>query len=562
MVNLKSKRLGDVLLLANGIVAVLLINILSSDFFFRIDLTEEKRYSIKEPTREILQNLDDDVYVEVFLEGELNSSFRRFRKAIEETLEVFSAYSNNRIKFVFTDPATAMSEKARAEFMQELSLKGVTPTRVVDPQGNQVTEKIIFPGAVVSYGGFETGVMLLKGNKASTPEEEINQSIEGIEFEFINAIYRLVNTDRKRLGLIRGHDELDSLEIAAFNNAMLEMYDVYQVDLSRKTALTDYHVLLIIKPRKAFSEADKFKLDQYIMQGGRIIFMLDKLEATMDSVSHNDYYAFPYQLNLDDQLFKYGVRLNLDLVQDRMASLSPVVTGQAGGRSRIQMMEWPFFPLINHYTDHPVTRNLDAVLTRFVSSIDTVKAVGVKKTPLLLTSMYSRTLTAPVNVSIDEFRKNVKPEDFNQGPFAIGYLLEGNFTSLYKNRFVPAGIEQISINEESVETKIVVLADGDIARNEINPRTGQPQPLGFDPFSNYTFANQELMMNILAYLTREDGLILARSKEIKLRPLNEEKVRTEKMKWQIINLILPVLAICLYGVIRSIVRKRRFSSFA
>jgi gliding-associated putative ABC transporter substrate-binding component GldG len=561
MVNLRSKKLGDVLLLANGFVAIVLINILAANYFFRIDLTEEKRYSIKQPTKDILASLDDDVYLDVYLEGDLNAGFKRFQKSIRETLEEFRIYSGNKVHYTFIDPAAAMSQKARSEFMQELAAKGIQPTNVIDNKSGQRSEKIIFPGAVISYGGFESGVMLLKGNKATTPEEEINQSIEGAEYELANAIYKLVNTDRRRIGFVTGHGELDSLEVAAFNNALLEVYDVFKINLANKNAIENYDALVIAKPQAAFSEDDKYKLDQYIMHGGKALFLLDKLDASMDSASQQTYFAFPYNLNLDDQLFKYGIRINMDLVQDRTSGLYPVVTSETNGKPKLQLMEWPFFPLINHYGDHPITRNLDAVTTKFVSSIDTVKAVGIKKIPLMFTSQYSRTLTAPVNVSINELRKNVKPENYDKSSIPVAYLLEGKFKSLYKNRFLPEGADQKTFLGEGESSKLIVIADGDVARNDVNPRTRQPQALGYDPFTQYTFANQDLLMNALAFLTNENGLIAVRNKEVKIRPLDRDKIAQEKFMWRIINLVLPIILIAFFGVIKYFIRKKKYASF-
>lgn len=561
MVKLESKKLGDFLLLANGLVLLVLINLLAATYFFRLDLTEEKRFSIKEPTKQLLRALDDKVYVEVFLEGELNAGFRRLQKSIQETLEEFRIYSDNKVQFVFTDPGMATSQKARNEFMQELAQKGITPTNVVDPKGGQVTEKIIFPGVLISHGGFETGVTLLKGNKALTADEQINQSIEGLEYELASAIQTMMDSDRKRIGFVTGHGELDSLEIASFNNTLLEKYNVFKVELARKKSLEQYDALIIAKPTQKFSAQDKYKLDQYIMQGGKLLLLLDKLEANMDSASRENYTAFPYNIDLDDQLFKYGMRLNADLIQDRNAGMYPVVTGESGGKPQMQLMDWPFFPLINRYADLAATRNLDAVITKFVSSIDTVKAPGIKKTPLLFTSQYSRKVSAPVQVNINDLRKNVKAESFTESFIPVGYLLEGKFSSVFKNRFLPEGVDQAGFKEQGVSTKMIVFADGDLARNDVNPRTGQPQQLGFDPFTRYTFANHDLLLNAVAFLIEDDGLISARNKEVKIRPLDKEKVRTEKIKWQVINLALPLVVIMLYGATRSILRKRKFSTF-
>lgn len=561
MVKFNSKQTGDLLLLANGLVLLVLINVLASNYFFRLDLTEEKRFSIKDQTKEILRNLDDKVYVEVYLEGELNAGFRRLQKSIKETLEEFRIYSDDKVQFVFTDPSTAMSQKARNEFMQALMQKGIVPTNVVDSKDGQVTNKLIFPGAMISYDGFEKGVNLLKGGQEKTADEKINNSIESLEYELANAIYTMTNNDRKRIGFVTGHGELDSLEIASLNNALLESYSVVKVDLSKKKMLDRYDALIIAKPTRTYSESDKYKLDQYIMQGGKVMFLVDKLEASMDSASREGYFAFPYNINLDDQLFKYGIRLNLDLVQDGLTAKYPVITGEVDGKPQIKLMDWPFFPLINRYADHAITRNLDAVVTRFISTMDTVKAPGIKKTPLLFTSQYSRNLAAPVPININDVQKNLKKEDFTLSYLPVGYLLEGKFSSLYKNRFLPQGADQDSFRDQGEYSKLIVIADGDLARNDINPRTGQPQQLGFDQFTRYTFANQELLVNAVNYLVNGEGVIATRNKEVKIRPLDKEKIRTERTKWQVINLALPLIVLLLYGIVRSFLRKRKYATF-
>jgi gliding-associated putative ABC transporter substrate-binding component GldG len=239
--------------------------------------------------------------------------------------------------------------------------------------------------------------------------------------------------------------------------------------------------LIIAKPTGLYSEQDKFYIDQYIMRGGRILFLLDKLDATMDSASREDYFAMPYNTGLDDQLFRYGIRINMDLIQDRTAGFYPIITGNRGGKPEIKLMDWPFFPLLNHYAEHPVTRNLDAVVAKFVSSIDTVKAEGIKKTPLVMTSQYSRTVNAPVKVSANDLRKNISDDSFSSSFIPVAYLLEGSFSSLYKNRFLPEGVPQQDFKDTGAPAKIIVFADGDIIRNDVNMRTGQPRPLGLMP---------------------------------------------------------------------------------
>jgi gliding-associated putative ABC transporter substrate-binding component GldG len=560
MVNWKSRQLGDVLKFLNGLMVVLLLNIVFSSFFFRLDLTEEKRYSVKPQTRDLLKSLDDDVYIEVFLEGDLNAEFRRLQKSVAETLEEFRIYSGNKVRYSFVDPNQAKGQRAQEEFIKELASKGIQPTNVISNSNGQRTEKLVFPGLLISYGGMETGLTLLKGNKAGSPAEEINQSIEGVEFEVARAINKVSNADRKMVGMVTGHGELDSLEIASITSDVLEEFDIFRTRLS-EADISRFDVLVIAKPTKQFPVKDKYALDQYVMGGGSVLFLIDKLDASMDSASRDDYFALPYNLDLDDQLFKYGIRINPDLVQDKLAGFYPVVTSQRGGKPQFTVMDWPFFPLVNHYADHPITRNLDAVLTRFASSIDTVKATGIRKTPLVLTSAQSRTLMAPVKVSVNDLRKPPADADYSQAFIPIGYLLEGKFSSLYKNRFLPEGSVKETFREESVPAKIIVIADGDIIRNDVNFRTRQPRPLGFDPSTNYTFANRDLLLNALAHLTQENGLIQVRDKQVKIRPLDKSRIKDSHIQWQVINLVMPLLILISYGVVRAFWRKKRFARF-
>lgn len=557
MVNFKSRKLADILYLCNALVLLLLINLFASRYFFRADLTEDKRYSIKAATKEMLRDLDDVVYIEVFLEGEMNASFRRFQKALKEILDEFSIYSGNKVQYSFTDPATALSQKARTEFMNDLAMKGIQPINVVDEKDGERKERLLFPGALISYGGREEGVNLFKDNRSATAQETINQAIENMEYNLANAINKLSNTERKRIAWIRGHKELEGLELAAIHAELRTLYDVLPVQLDAERDLEAFSALLIARPLSAYSNLEKYKLDQYLMRGGNMIFMINQFQVQMDSASAEFYFPSQVQHNLDDMLFRYGVRINANLLQDRLSSKYPVVTGFAGNAPQMQMMDWYFFPLLNNYAAHPVTRNLDAILARFVSTIDTVKAEGIRKTPLIMSSPYTRVLPAPVNVSANELR-SIQPSQLNAGQFPVAYLLEGKFTSLFKNRFLPEGVDPKNFISDGLPGKIIVVADGDLVRNEINSRTGQAQELGRDPFLNHVFANQDFVLNALAYLMEEDGLITTRNKEVRIRPLDKQKVNAEKTKWQIINLVLPILLILVFGITRAVLRKRRF----
>lgn len=547
------RKTGDFLLLANGFVLLVLVNLLSEFSFFRIDLTEEKRFTIKEETSRLLRGLDDDVYVEVFLAGDLNATFTRFQKSIRETLREFEVYSDRKVHFTFTDPLAAASQQARSEFLVALSERGLSAQRIVESENGATSERIVVPGAIVSYGGRETGVMfpaMRSAQDAISAEEAINQAIENVEFALTNAIYKLTNTNRARIGWVVGHGELDSLEIAVVNNTLLDRYDLYRLDLSRREIPAEYNMVIVARPTSEFTLEEQYKLDQYIMRGGKVLFMIDPINAVMDSASRDDYFAMPYDMNLDNMLFRYGVRVNKDLVQDLNAASTPVITGQMGGRP--QLLPWPFYPLVTTYSDHPITRNLRASVIRFGSSIDTVKADGVKKTPLLFSSSNSRTVSAPAKIGINDLRKFAEV-DWTKTNIPMGYLLEGTFTSLFKNRFLPEGADRSTFREESIPTSIIVFSDGDLVRNQVNPQTGQPLDLGD------MYANLDLMLNSVSYLAGEEELIRIRDKEIILRPLNREKVAAERTKWQLINILIPVSLVIVYGVGHAFWRRKKYS---
>ena len=387
MVKWERRRTRDLLLLFNGLMFAIVLSQLASIYFFRVDLTGEKRYTIKDPTVELLKGLDDDVYIDVFLEGDLNAEFRRLRKAIRETLEEFRVYSGNKVHYQFSDPMAAAGETAQREFMADLVSRGIKPLNIIDSKDGRRTEKIVFPGALVSFGGLQTGVMLLK-DQVGGSQQDLNRAIEGLEFELANAIHQLTSSSRKRIGFVTGHGELDSLQLASLQEGLLPVYDVeLKTTLQHRVAPTDYDVLVVAKPQTKFSEGEKYVLDQYVLAGGKLIMLIDAIRADMDSVSQGDYFAFPYSLGLEDFLFNCGVRINQDLVQDLVSLRYPIVTGVQNGKPQITPIEWPYFPLANQYASHPVTRNLDATAFRFVSSMDSVKAAGIRKTPLIFSSI-------------------------------------------------------------------------------------------------------------------------------------------------------------------------------
>lgn len=551
----------DLSRLGIGVVLIIAANILASHYFIRWDLTEENRYSLTDATKNLLRELDSVVEIRVYLAGDLPSGFRRLQRSTEEMLEELKVYAGSNIQYRFIDPLTAVSKEERQNFFRHLAQNGIQQTNVFDTEEGKRIQKALFPGAILEYGSQGKGMMLLTGDRTAGPEETLNQSIERLEYEFATAIRQLTITEKKRIGIIRGHGELHNVDIAGLTATLSEYYNVFEVNLPEKNSLEGYEAILVCKPTTSFSEQDKYKIDQFIMQGGNALFFIEKLEISMDSLQSGTggTIALPYALNLEDQLFRYGVRINNDFIQDIQCADYPVVVGNMGNQPQITPLPWPFFPLVNKYTDHPVVKNLDATYLRFVSSMDTVKAEGITKTPLLFTSTYTRKVVNPVLVDIDALRQPPNPDLFKDGSFPVCYLLEGSFTSVFKNRLLPAGAVQSGYLEQGRPSKVLVCSDGDLIRNETNPQNGKPYPLGYEPFSTQTYANKDFIINVMAYMTDENGIINARAKEIKIRPLDPVKVENERWQWQAINLILPIVIIIIYGLTRYYLRKKKYA---
>lgn len=557
----KSKRNNDILIFLACLAGIILLNVLATNFFFRVDLTEDQRYTIAPVTKQMLSRLDNEVVVDVYLEGDFPAGFKRLQQSVHETLDEFRIYADGNLRYNFIDPTEITDEEQRNEFYTSLAQKGIIPTNLRATEDGKQVERLVFPGAVIKYNGKEAAVNLLKGNLAASPDERLNQSVEGVEYELATAIRKIAFQGNKIIGYIAGQGELEQQQVTDLLGSLQEYYRVARGDLAQIPSLDGLDLIIVAKPTKPFTEADKYKIDQFIMKGGKAVFFVDPMYADMDSVGAGGMFALPYNLNLDDLLFRYGVRLNPNMVMDLNSGFIPLVTGYLGDKPQTEMINWRFYPLLNNFGDHPITRNLDAVYSKFVSTIDTVKADGIRKTPLVYTSNYSRILDAPVPLTLEEARIEVNPEQYKAGQQPVGYLLEGKFTSLFRNRKAPAGVQNTQVQEMGKESKIAVFSDGDLVRNDINARTGQAYELGFDRFNNVTFANKELAMNTVHYLLDSEGLINVRNKKIELRPLDKVRVREEKTYWQLLNLASPIILLGLFGVIRYYLRKRKYERF-
>ena len=547
------------LLIIGGIV---LLNIAASFVFFRLDLTEEKRYSLSDATQSLLENLSandsTDVFVKVYLDGEeLPGGFERLKRAVTQTLEEFKVYGGTNINYKFINPNTETDKKKREEFYVELAKKGMNPTRVVDTKNGRQIENIIFPYALVSAGGYEVPVLLLKGTQGKTAEEKLNQSNENVEYELATAIRKLTLKERKKIGLLAEFTKLKPLNFSDLIASLQERYDLFFIDSKSSPSFQGLDALILPKPDFPVDDSTKYKIDQFVMGGGSALFFVDGLKV--DSVSLEGNFAQPLELNLTDLFFKYGVRVNSNIIKDGAScALIPLVVGDLGDKPNIQPVPYRYFPLINNFGKSLITNNLDLVFSRYVASIDTVRADGVSKTPLLMTSPYTKVLNAPVFVTFNDAQTDTEQAEYQGGVKTIAYLLEGKFQSLYKNRLLPNDPKFADFKAESLPTKIIICSDGDLIVNEVSQKTGNPLPLGYDKTTQHTFGNKDFVMNAIDYLIDEDGVIQAKGKEVKLRPLDKLRTRDERTFWQILNIGLPVALVLLFGFILQWSRRHNY----
>lgn len=535
---------------------VLLLNAFVAVYFFRLDFTEDKRYSVSPQAKDMLSKLDDPITVEIYLSGKLDPDYERLRRAIEDKLEQFKVYSGAELTYRFVDPAAESDESIRERQMSMLMQKGVQPMVYLKEDGGKKEEVRIFPGAIMTYKEREVPVQFIKGIRFSDPATYLNQAVESVEFELLQALRKLSSEDFVDIAFIQGHGELEEQETSSFIRTIGNYYSIQRVDLSKDSALSRYKAVVVAQPKAKFSEQEKFVLDQYLMKGGSLLYLIDPLEVRKDSLKNGETYAVIRDVNLDDQLFKYGVRVNSGLVQDLQCGVIPVQTGMNG---ETQLLNFPYYPLFYNFSTHPIVKNLDAVYGKFSSYIDTVKTSGVNKYPLIFSSSNARTVSAPLQIDLDALRKDATPEKFSQGGLIIAELMEGKFTSLYKNR--PSPIAGVSVIQEAKQAgKVAVVADGDIMINDWDQASKQPLPLGYDKYTRAQFSNSDFLLNTLDYLTGQP-LIMVRGKDIVLRPLNKFKAQEERLYWQVINLVVPALLVVLIGIALYIIRKRRYSRF-
>lgn len=579
MVTNKSNKKKDLTTLLLGVLIVFVTNYIGSFAFERFDLTSEKRYTLSENSKKLTQDLNDIVYVKVYLEGEFPAGFKRLRDETKEMLDEFRAYSNGNIEYEFINPSESPDEKIKEDIYRQLFKEGLRPTDLNVKEDNGMSNKIIWPGAIFTYRGKNIPVQLLKSQMGVSGDIMLNSSIEALEYEVANAIRNLVVTNVPKVALIEGHGELNKVETASLATMLSEYYIVDRISLNEELhSLTErvmvdslkaykvypkYNTIIIAKPTQHFSEKDKFVIDQYVMYGGKIVWLVDPVFATMDSLQNSDVtMAVAQDLNLDDMLFTYGVRLNSNLIMDMQSAPIPVVTGRIGNQPKTQLFPWYFFPLLTQANSHPIVNNLNAVRAEFASTIDTISKPEIQKTGLLKSSIYTKVSNTPTRVSLGLLRLEPDQSQFNSGIQVAAVLLEGKFESVFKNR-VPLEIQnsnEISFKEKSDFNQMVVIADGDIAKNYVNTKTDQYYQLGYDRFTNQQFGNDDFMLNVVNYLCDDTGLMGVRSKKLTIRLMDKNILKNEKTKWQTINTVLPIGLILLFGIFHFVYRKRKYSN--
>lgn len=554
----KFSSLKPWLILFGGLV----VFVLSSIFVrFRIDLTEEKRYSLHPATEQVLAQMATPIHVEILLVGEnLPGGMRRLQKAIEETVRTFNSYSPEKISFSYFDPLSLPS-KEQEDFVVTLNDYGINPTNLFVNQNAGQQAIRIFPGFLVSNDAFETGALVLKGERGMSSDEILNQSIENLEFELSNAIKKLIIPSSKSIAMLIGNGEMQEDQGFGMVEALDGAFELFKVPLDQAKTVEDienFELIFIQSPKEFFSERALYLLDQYVMGGGNLVVMLDGVAVDVGEAGGEGTLAIPVESGLEDLLFKYGVRVNNDLIQDLNSGYFPVMAGNFGNQEQLVPLPWLFYVQASRMQAHPITRGLDVISYRFVSSLDTIKSPGIIKTPLIFSSDFSRKLAAPVRVAFQDAQNQPTPDEFLLKNLPLAYLLEGNFTSLYKNRFIPDGFVKEKF-KDSGNGKVVVFGDGEVFQSQKNLQNGRPLLLGEDPFSQTVFANKILLRNLVQYLTDPEGIIVSRTRIFQIRPLNKVKVMQEKYFWQILNILSPVLVLVVMGLIVSGVRKQKFS---
>ncbi len=542
---------------------VIAINAMGMVRFVRLDLTSDQRYTLTRATRGMLRETDDIIYFRVYLEGNLPAEFRRLRNDAREMLDEFSAWSDH-IQFDFVTPSQEAGDHPEdlQRFYRMLANKGLEPTQIQMRAGDGTSQRVIFPGALVSYRDREIPVHFLDDHLGLSIREVLHNSSMALEYKLASAIRRLTTEEKERIAFLEGHGELSPRHVASITESLETYYEVKRVETGNSFEnICHFRTLISAKPRKAFSEQEKFLLDQFLMQGGSMLWLVDPVYAEMDSLAgSSETIGIAWDINMNDFFFKYGVRLNPVLIKDLNAAPHPFTTGFVAGRPQINLLPWYFFPVITPTSDHEIVKNLNVIRTEFISSIDTVDVPDIDKHILLETSRYTRVMPVPVQISLDILQRPADESMYAGPPETVAVLLEGRFESLFKNRLMPDVNlpEDFQRMDKGLPAAMIVVADGDMIKNQFDG-DGRPLPLGYDRYTGHTFGNEDFILNAVNYLSDDSGIIEARARDIRMRLLDNQRVKAHQLSIQVLNTILPAILIIAFGAFRLAWRKRYYT---
>ncbi|HPN21598.1 MAG TPA: gliding motility-associated ABC transporter substrate-binding protein GldG [Tenuifilaceae bacterium] len=563
----KSARYKGLVRLAIALTTIAMVVFLSNIFYLRFDLTSEKRYTLQDVTKRTLKDLNDAIYIKVYLDGDLPIGLNRMKKALTETLDEFRVIAGKNIHYEFVNPSESANTKERDKVYNQLYEKGLQPTNIQqnDKEGGS-SQKLVFPGLIMNYAGREVPVNLLKNIPGLSADENINLSIQNFEFALVDGLMKLTTETRPKIAFIQGHGEFDEFQTGDIEKALSEYYDIDRVAIRGNIdALKPFQTVIIAGTNQPMPEVDKIVIDQFVMNGGRVLWFIDPVQVSLDSLSKGaSTLAFVNQHNLDDMLFRYGARLNPMLIQDLQCAVIPVNMALAGQEPKFVPAPWVYYPLLAAPTNHPVTRNLNLIHSQFASPVDTVGGnSAIKKQYLLYTSMNGKVLQVPMFVSLSQVNQRINEREFRISNIPVAVELSGEFQSVFRNRPLSGynNGQPFEFKDKSVFTRMIVVAGADIIRNDVQrrPNGAYVIPLGYDRFTNQTFANKELVMNMVRYLNDDEGLMNLRSRDFKLRLLDRKAILQSRLKWQLINMLIPSAILVIGGFVWLYVRRRMYT---
>ncbi len=557
-----NSRYSKWLITLGFIVGIIWLNVAANYFYARIDFTKEERFTLQPATKALLEKINEPVTITVFLNGDLPAAFKRLKNSTSDLLNDYRGHAGRELIVKFIDPLEGLSGAEVDSALVKLQRIGIKPTTIDIKTDNGFEQKTVFPMALVEGNGLGFPVNLLQNlDPGVSYEERINSAIENLEYGFTSAVQKVLSGLHPRIGFTEGNGELSDSQLSDAINSLADSYEVGRVNLNLidKAGLDKLKLLVIAKPQQPFTEAVKYKLNYFVMNGGRVLWSVDQVSAELDSMGRTgEQLVFNRSLNLDDMLFMYGARINYNLIADANCTEIPLSTG--GQQAQIQMAPWVYYPLLMPDTSSVLVKNIDGIRSEFVSTVDTIGVKGLKKTVILHTSGFNKVHNTPKLISLEMAAEQPDPRAYASVPVATAVLIEGSFPSVFLNRAVPAGIsESFSVPAQSKAGKMVVIGDGDVFKNQVSNRDGSVFPLGFDRYTQQTFGNKSLLLNLADYLANDNNLIALRNKEVKIRLLDKGRLRTEKVQWQMINICMPLLMLILFAIFQHYYRKHKYA---